>query len=100
MQSDTSIENDLVEVSLCLGFAFRIRVFKGFENMVKNSGVTTSKIEFCDLLCKQADFARMEALEGSCRTFQSLWCKKLRKHVTKNAPCEVAFGKRRPTTGF
>jgi hypothetical protein len=42
----------------------------------------------------------MGALDGSCRTFQSLWCKKLKKHVTKNAPCEVAFGKRRPTTGF
>jgi hypothetical protein len=42
----------------------------------------------------------VDALDGSCRTFQSLWCNKLKKHVTKNAPCEVAFGKRRPTTGF
>jgi hypothetical protein len=68
--------------------------------MTKNAGVTTSKISFCDLQCGHADFARMDALDGSCRTFQSLWCKKLEKHVTKNAPCEVSFGKRRPTTGF
>jgi hypothetical protein len=39
-------------------------------------------------------------MDGSCRTFQSLWCIQLKKHVTKNAPCEVEFGKRRPTTGF
>jgi len=68
--------------------------------MVGNAGVTTHKIKFCDLQCKQADFAKVDALDGSCRTFQSLWCKKLRKHVTKNAPCEVVFGKRRPTAGF
>ncbi|MEE4600229.1 MAG: hypothetical protein V2J65_03020 [Desulfobacteraceae bacterium] len=68
--------------------------------MAKNAGVTTSKISFCDLQCGHADFARMDALDGSCRTFQSLWCKKLKKHVTKNAPCEDFFGKRRPTTGF
>jgi hypothetical protein len=39
-------------------------------------------------------------MDGSCRTFLSLWCDKLQKHVTKNAPCEDLFGKRRPTTGF
>jgi hypothetical protein len=68
--------------------------------MIKNAGATTRRIDFCDLLCKNADFAKMDALDGSCRTFQSLWCRKLKKHVTKNAPCEAAFGKRRPTTGF
>jgi hypothetical protein len=70
------------------------------EKMAKNAGVTTSKINFCDLLCEFSDFAKIDALDGSCRTFQSLWCKKLQKHVTKNAPCEVKFGTRRPTTGF
>jgi hypothetical protein len=68
--------------------------------MAKNAGVTTGDIEFCDLLCKNADFARVDALDGSCRTFQSLWCRKLKKHVTKNAPCEALFGKRRPTAGL
>ncbi len=68
--------------------------------MAKNAGVKTSRLKFCDLRCEFADFARTDALDGSCRTFQSLWCKKRKKHVTKNAPCEVVFGKRRPTTGF
>jgi hypothetical protein len=68
--------------------------------MARNAGVTTSRLKFCDLRCEVADFARTDALDGSCRTFQSLWCKKLKKHVTKNAPCEVLFGSRRPTTGF
>jgi hypothetical protein len=42
----------------------------------------------------------LDALDGSCRTFQSLWCNKLKTHVTKNSPCENLFGRRRPTTGF
>ena len=70
------------------------------HSATKNAGVTTSRITFCDLRCPQADFARDDALDGGCRTFMSLWCRQLRKHVAKNAPCEVKFGKRRPTTGF
>jgi len=66
----------------------------------KNAGVGTSRIRFCDLRCRRAEFARDEALDGSCRTFMSLWCRRLRKHVAKNAPCEAIFGRRRPTTGF
>jgi hypothetical protein len=65
-----------------------------------NAGVTTSRAVFCDLRCASADFARTEALDGSCRTFVSVWCRKLGRHVTKNAPCEVQYGRRRPTTGF
>ena len=61
---------------------------------------TSERIRFCDLLCDDAEFARTDALDGSCRTFQSLWCKRLQRHVTKNAPCEALFGRRRPTTGF
>lgn len=65
-----------------------------------NAGVRSSRIQWCDLRCPHAEFAKVDALDGSCRTFQSLWCNKLQKHVTKNAPCEADFGKRRPTTGF
>jgi hypothetical protein len=68
--------------------------------MPKKAGVTTSRIQFCDWRCRYADVAKLNALDGSCRTFQSLWCKKLKAHVTKNAPCAVRFGQRRPTTGF
>jgi len=70
------------------------------EIMAINAGVTTHKIKWCDLRCEDADFARLDAMDGSCRTFQSLWCGKLEKHVTKNSPCEITFGKRRPTTGL
>jgi len=65
-----------------------------------NAGVTTSRAVFCDLRCAAAEFARSAALDGSCRTFMSLWCRKLGRHVTKNAPCEARYGRRRPTTGF
>jgi hypothetical protein len=65
-----------------------------------NAGVTSSRAAFCDLRCDQADFARADALDGSCHTFISLWCRKLDRHVTKNAPCELRYGRRRPTTGF
>jgi hypothetical protein len=65
-----------------------------------NAGITTHALKWCDLRCPYADFAKKDAMDGSCRTFQSLWCKQLRKHVAKNAPCEVQFGARRPTTGF
>ena len=68
--------------------------------MTQNAGVTTHKIQWCDLRCKWADVAKLEALDGSCHTFQSLWCQKLEKHVTKNAPCEALFGQSRPSTNF
>ncbi len=70
------------------------------EKNAENAGVTTHRIQWCDLRCPEAEFSKTDALDGSCRTFQSLWCKKLETHVTKNAPCEVLFGKRRPTTGW
>ena len=57
--------------------------------MVENAGVTSSKIKFCDMRCEFAAFAKEDAIDGSksCRTFMALWCNKLEKHVTKNAPC-------------
>jgi hypothetical protein len=68
----------------------------------KNAGVTKGSIKFCDLRCPYAEFPRDEAIDGSgsCRTFIALWCVQLQKLVTKNAPCEVIFGARRPKTGF
>jgi hypothetical protein len=62
----------------------------------ENAGVAADRIAFCDLRCESADFAKANALDGSCRTFQSLWCEKLKRHVTKNAPCEARYGRRRP----
>ena len=70
--------------------------------MKDNAGVTSSRIKFCDLRCEHADFAKENAIDGSgsCRTFAALWCRKLQKYVTKNAPCEDLFGSRRPKSNF
>ena len=64
----------------------------------ENAGVNSSAILFCDLRCEHADFPREHELDGSgsCRTFAAIWCNLLQEHVTKNAPCPVRFGKRRP----
>ncbi|MBD3376260.1 hypothetical protein GF406_14580 [candidate division KSB1 bacterium] len=64
----------------------------------KNAGVTSSRIKFCDLRCEHATFADQEHVDGSnsCRTFAALYCKQLQQLVTKNAPCAVLFGQRRP----
>jgi hypothetical protein len=78
----------------------RLAVEKVRDDMTQNAGVTTHKIQWCDLRCKWANAAKLEALDGSCHTFQSLWCQKLDKHVTKNSPCAVLFGRRRPTAKF
>lgn len=70
--------------------------------MAKNAGITNSKIKFCDLRCEHASFPEKNAIDGSgsCNTFIGLWCKQLKKYVTKNAPCEVIFGARRPKSNF
>ena len=67
-----------------------------------NAGVTTSKIKFCDLRCEFASFPKQESIDGakSCRTFAALWCSKLESLVTKNSPCAVVFGKRRPKSNL
>ncbi|MBN1466666.1 hypothetical protein JXA02_13000 [candidate division KSB1 bacterium] len=68
----------------------------------ENAGVTSAKIKFCDLRCEHADFVKSEHLDGSnsCRTFMALWCNKLQQIVTKNAPCAVLYGKRRPKSNI
>jgi hypothetical protein len=70
--------------------------------MEENAGVTSSRIKFCDMRCEHADFPKEEGVDGSgtCRTFLALWCNQLEKYVTKNAPCEVIFGSKRPKTSF
>lgn len=70
--------------------------------MKENAGVTSSRIKFCDMRCEHAKFPKEEGVDGSgtCRTFLALWCNQLDKYVTKNAPCEVIFGSKRPKTSF
>lgn len=68
----------------------------------QNAGVTSSKIKFCDLKCEHAAFPDQVDVDGakSCRTFAALWCRELEKLVTKNAPCAVVFGQRRPKSNI
>ena len=68
----------------------------------ENAGVTSSGIKFCDLRCEHAEFPKLHGVDGanSCRTFAALYCKQLEKLVTKNAPCAVLFGSRRPKSNL
>jgi len=67
-----------------------------------NAGVRSSHIKFCDMRCEYARFPKDEDIDGSrsCQTYLAIWCEKLQEYVTKNAPCAVQFGKRRPKTGW
>jgi hypothetical protein len=68
----------------------------------ENAGVNSSKVLFCDYRCSNASFPKEEGIDGSgsCRTFAAVWCNELEEHVTKNAPCPVRFGKRRPKSNW
>ena len=72
------------------------------EKDKQNAGVTSSNIKFCDLHCEHAEFPTEKHLDGSnsCRTFAALWCKQLQKLVTKNAPCAVLYGQKRPKSNI
>jgi len=49
------------------------------------------KPKFCDLTCEYARRPKDNALDGagSCRTFQALCCKKIKRIVHKNGPCQA-----------
>ena len=48
-------------------------------------------MRWCDLSCPEAEFPRQEAVDGagSCRTFSALYCRRLKRLVPKNAPCQA-----------
>ena len=67
------------------------------------AGITNyENVTWCDLTCEHADFPDAYAVDGSgtCRTFLALYCRKLKRLVTKNSPCAVLHGERRPTTDW
>jgi hypothetical protein len=68
------------------------------ERKKENAGVTTSRIKFCDMRREYAEFPKEDDIDGSrsCQTYLAIWCTKLNQYVTKNAPCAVLYGKRRP----
>jgi hypothetical protein len=52
--------------------------------------------------CEYARFPRDEDIDGSrsCQTYLAIWCQQLEQYVTKNAPCAVLYGKRRPKSSW
>lgn len=46
-------------------------------------------MKWCDLECPHAAWPDSKDLSGACRTFQALWCKKLKRVVEKNGVCQA-----------
>jgi hypothetical protein len=69
----------------------------GEEEGPDNAGVQRADITFCTIACEHARWPR-DAVDGarSCRTFSAIWCTALERHTTRNAPCELEHGARRP----
>lgn len=63
----------------------------------ENAGVERSDVKFCTMECEYARWPKKN-VDGarSCRTFNAIWCEALGQHTTRNAPCTVEFGARRP----
>ena len=58
-----------------------------------------SRQEFCGFQCPHSAFAPPETA-GLCRTMAAVYCKKLKKLVSKNGPCvwkKESAGKKRRT---
>jgi hypothetical protein len=68
----------------------------------ENAGVKSSRIKFCDLHCEYARFPQQNDVDGSrsCQTYLAIWCTQLNSYTTKNAPCAVLYGKRRPKSSW
>ncbi|HEB84533.1 MAG TPA: hypothetical protein ENI92_05975 [Bacteroidetes bacterium] len=66
-----------------------------------NAGVERADLKWCTMACEEAEWPR-ENVDGakSCRTFNALWCRVLARHVTRNAPCAVLHGARRPKANW
>lgn len=70
--------------------------------MEENAGISTSKIRWCDPRCEYSQFPEKGDIDGSrsCQTYLALYCSKLNTYVTRNAPCQVLYGARRPKSRF
>ena len=68
---------------------------------VDNAGVTRSDLKWCTMSCEHAEWPR-DNVDGakSCRTFNALWCNALNQHVTRNSPCALEHGSRRPKANW
>ena len=69
----------------------------GQATPVDNAGAGHANLKWCTIACDNAVWPK-EYVDGSnsCRTFNALWCRALEQHVTRNAPCALEHGARRP----
>lgn len=69
----------------------------GEDEASDNAGVNTSSVKWCTMACEHAEWPR-DNVDGakSCRTFNAIWCLALEQHVTRNTPCALEHGARRP----
>ena len=67
-----------------------------------NAGVDTAQIKFCDMHCEHARFPESNDIDGSrsCQTYLAIWCVQLQAYTTKNAPCAMIYGQRRPKSSW
>jgi hypothetical protein len=62
-----------------------------------NAGVGKGLVKWCTMDCPHANWPK-DNVDGakSCRTFNALYCNALSQHVTRNTPCALEHGARRP----
>lgn len=82
-----------------MGGKARKRTIPGVENAGCDSHAA---FRWCDLNCPHASWPEEGAVDGSgtCRTFLALYCSRLRRYVSKNAPCTALHGARRPKSSW
>ncbi|MCB2212603.1 hypothetical protein KQI52_10865 [bacterium] len=62
-----------------------------------NAGVGKGAVKWCTMDCEHASWPK-DNVDGakSCRTFNAIYCNALTQHVTRNTPCALEHGARRP----
>lgn len=75
----------------------RNRRLPGEAESADNAGVDRGNVLWCTMACPHARWPK-DNIDGakSCRTFNAIWCAQLEQHVTRNTPCAVEHGARRP----
>ena len=69
----------------------------GEKQSADNAGVGHANLKFCTMECEHAEWPRDNVDGGkSCRTFNAIYCRALKQHTTRNAPCTLEHGARRP----
>lgn len=69
----------------------------GESEVAENAGVGRGEVKWCTMACEHAQWPK-DNVDGakSCRTFNAIFCAALDQHVTRNTPCALEHGARRP----